>query len=144
MLCRRSVRLDQDDTDVLRHGHEHLAMVFCQLLFVGLVFDLPELGHSITNHWTSCPNSRSRSSRVCLYPRQRQQNYRQRSRHPTSLCQNASDLNRVDDKVYTRFTELPTIVDRIKEVFTNATSSPDKYFCKGTTWPPVKGSFFGI
>ena len=43
-------QFDQNDTDILRHGHEHLAMVFRQLLFMGLVLDLPELGHPIDNH----------------------------------------------------------------------------------------------
>ena len=43
-------QFDQDNTDVLRHGHEHLAVVFSQLLFVRLVLDLTELGNSIDNH----------------------------------------------------------------------------------------------
>ena len=43
-------QFDQNDTNILRHGHEHLAMVFRQLLFMGLVLDLPELGHPIDNH----------------------------------------------------------------------------------------------
>ena len=43
-------QFDQNDTDILRHGHKHLAMVFRQLLFMGLVLDLPELGHPIDNH----------------------------------------------------------------------------------------------
>ena len=43
-------QFDQNDTNILRHGHEHLAMVFRQLLFMGLVLNLPELGHPIDNH----------------------------------------------------------------------------------------------
>ena len=43
-------QFDQNHADILRHGHEHLAMIFRQLLFVGLVLDLPELGHPIDDH----------------------------------------------------------------------------------------------
>ena len=43
-------QFDQDNTDVLRHSHEHLAMIFSQLLLVRLVLNFTELGNSIDNH----------------------------------------------------------------------------------------------
>ena len=43
-------QFDQDNTDVLRHGHEHLAMVFSQLLFMRFVLDLTELSNPIYDY----------------------------------------------------------------------------------------------
>ena len=43
-------QFDQNNPNILRHGHQHLAMVFRQLLLVGFVLDLAQLGNPIHNH----------------------------------------------------------------------------------------------
>ena len=48
-------QFDQNNPNILRHGHQHLAMVFRQLLLVGFVLDLPQFGHTVYNRpdiWT--------------------------------------------------------------------------------------------
>ncbi len=39
--------LDEDDADVLGHGHEHLAQIFHLLLFLARVVDARELGDAL-------------------------------------------------------------------------------------------------
>ena len=43
-------QLDQNNPDILRHGHQHLTVIFCQLLFVGFILDLTQLGNPVHNH----------------------------------------------------------------------------------------------
>ena len=40
-------QFNQDDTDILRHGHKHLTVVFSQLLLVGLVLNLTKLSNTV-------------------------------------------------------------------------------------------------
>jgi hypothetical protein len=41
--------LDKDDSDVLGHGHKHLAQVFHLLVFLGRVYDSGQLGYAFDN-----------------------------------------------------------------------------------------------
>jgi hypothetical protein len=40
-------KLDQNHTQITRHGHQHLAEVLCLRLFVGLELDLVELRQAV-------------------------------------------------------------------------------------------------
>ena len=61
--------LDQDDPDVLGHGHHHLAEVL-DLGFLAIAeFQLVELGTPDTSSATALPNSSARSSLVTGYLR---------------------------------------------------------------------------
>ena len=43
-------QFDQNNPNILRHGHQHLTVIFCQLLLVGFVLDLTQLGNPIYDH----------------------------------------------------------------------------------------------
>ena len=40
-------QFNQDDTDILRHGHKHLTVVFSQLLLMGLVLNLTKFSNTV-------------------------------------------------------------------------------------------------
>ena len=40
-------QFNQDNTNVLRHGHKHLTVIFSQLLLVGLVLNLTKLSNTV-------------------------------------------------------------------------------------------------
>ena len=42
-------QLNQDYSDILRHGHKHLTVIFSQLLLVRLIFNLTKLGNTVYN-----------------------------------------------------------------------------------------------
>ena len=92
-------QFNQDDPHVLRHGNQHLAVVFSQLLLVGLVLHLTQLGDPVNND----PHIMAKLSlqliqsdvRILNHIMQKATGHRHRIQFETR--QNTRHLNRVDD-----------------------------------------------
>ena len=49
-MCKPVGKLDQDDPDVLGHGHDHLAEVVRLALLAALELHAGQLGHAVHEH----------------------------------------------------------------------------------------------
>ena len=104
-------QFNQNHADILRHGHKHLAVVFRQLLFVGLVLDLPELGHPIDDHAHIMTKFTLKiiQGRVRIFHDIMQKAAGNRHSIQFQLSKDSCHLNRVNNIRLTRLTELTTM-----------------------------------
>ena len=113
-------QLDQNNPDILRHGHQHLTVIFCQLLLVGFVLDLTQLGDPIYDHAHIRPKLSFQiiQCRTGILNHIMQEAAGDRYRVQLERGQNPCHLNRMHNIRLTWPAKLPTVtVNRIDQSF---------------------------